>query len=271
MLFHRASAILALALGVVGVAGCAAAAYGVWLVASRLHRANDQVFDAIDRGLGSVQDRLPLVQQRVRDSKITTAEITEAVGAWTAKKVQDRIVSQLEIESRTEKLSAQLQAAELRLDASTEVVLDVRRVIELGQNLGARVDPASTDEVLGLLASLRGTAQQAEQAVDGVRRFATPAAGESVEDRLARVAKVLARILLTLVEVDRRLDEFATRLAEVRGAARQSRARTSNYITLWSVVCYGLLAWVAAGQVALCHWGWSHCRRGRLPTGQGMG
>src|SRR5438105_794586 len=117
MFMNRVAGILAVVLGVLGVAGCAAGAYCVWLVASRLDRANDTVFEAIDRGLGAVQDRVPVVQQRVRDSKVTTAEITEAVRGWAGKKVQDRVVSELEIERRVEKLSGQLQAADLRLEA----------------------------------------------------------------------------------------------------------------------------------------------------------
>jgi hypothetical protein len=250
-------------LGAVGVAGCAAGAYGVWLVASRLELAHHRVFDAIDWGLGAVQDRLPVAQRRVKDAKVTTAEVSEVVRAWAEKKVRDRIVSELEVETRVEKLSGHLQSANLRLDASTEAVLGVRRVLELGQSLGARVDPASMDEVLESLASLRAGVQQAEQAVDEVRRFATPGPGESVEDRLIRVAKVLARILLTLGDVDRRLDHFAVRVAGVRTDAQQSKARTSRYILWGSVVCYGLLVWAAAGQVALCRCGLRRCRRGR--------
>src|SRR5688572_12293027 len=101
----RVAAILALAFGVVGVAGCAAGTYGVWLVWSRLDRANDKVFEVVDRGLGVVQDRVPVVQQRVSDSKVATADITEAVREWATKKAQDRIISQLQIEGRAEKLS----------------------------------------------------------------------------------------------------------------------------------------------------------------------
>ncbi len=269
MFIRRAAGIIALAFGVIGVAGCAAGAYGVWLLAARLDRANDKVFDAIDRGLGAVEDRLPAVQRRVKDAKITTAEISDTVQTWATKKVRDRVVSELEVESRVEKLSGHLQTADVRLEASTESVLEVRRMIELGQSLGARVDPASMDQVLELLAALQAQVQQAEQAVDEVRKFATPAPGETIEDRVLRIAKVMARLLLTLSDVDRRIDHFAARLSEVRADARQLKERTSRYILLGSVVCYALLAWAAAGQIALGRCGWRLCRRGRSPAAQG--
>lgn len=268
MLVKRVAAVLALVFGIAGMAGCLAGAYGVWLVESRLARANDKVFDAVDRSLEVVQDRMLIVQQRVRESKVTTTEVTEAVREWGAKKGQDRIVSQLLIESRVEKLSGHLRAADLRLEASREAVRDVRQVLEVGQGLGAKVNPASTDAVQELLVSLQDTLQQAERAVDGVRKFATPDGGDPVEDRQAQVAKLLARVLLTLSEVERRLDDFAARLSEVRDEARQAKASTSRYIVLGSVVCYGLLAWGMAGQAALSWWGWSCSRRGRSPAGQ---
>ena len=141
-------------------------------------------------------------------------------------------------------------------------------MIELGQSLGARVDPTSMNELLELLAVLRGKVQEAEQAVEEVRQFATPDPGEAIEDRLARVAKVLARVLLTLSDIDRRLDRFAARLTEVRAEARQLKERTSRYILWGSVVGYGLLAWVAAGQVALGRCGWRRCRLDRTPAGR---
>jgi len=266
MLFKRAAAVLALVLGIAGMACCLAGAYGVWLVAFRLDRANDKVFDLVDRSLEVVQDRMSIVQQRVRESKVTTTEVTERVLEWGAKRGQDRIVSQLQIESRVETLSGHLRAVDLRLEASREAVRDVRQMLELSQGFGAKIDPASTDAVQELLASLQDTLQQAEQAVDSVQKFVTPADEDSVEDRRAKVAKLLARVLVTLSDVDRRLDDFAARLAEIRAAAQQGKSRTSHYIVLGSVVCYGLLAWGVAGQAALSWWGWSFRPR-RLPPG----
>jgi hypothetical protein len=263
MFVKRIAAVLVLACGGVGVAACGAGGYGVWLAWSRLDRVNDAVFDAADRGLGRIEDRVPAVQQRVRDATVTTAEVAGAVRAWGAEKVRDRAVARLEIEGRVEVLSGHLRAADLRLEASAEAVGDVRRVLELGRSLGARVDPAATDGVLELLAAARDAVRQAGEAVDRVRGFTTPGPGESAADRLARVAELLARVLLTLGEVDRRLDAVAARLSEARTDARELQGRTGRYLAWGAAVCYGLLAWIAAGQAALCSWGWSRCRRGR--------
>src|SRR5215470_9573520 len=107
MFFRRVVGLLALAFGLVGVGACGAGAYGVWRVQSRLNRANDKIFDAVDRGLAAVQERIPVAQERVRQSKITADEISEALRDWTTKKAQERVVAKLEIDRRADKLAGQ--------------------------------------------------------------------------------------------------------------------------------------------------------------------
>ena len=270
MLVRRGVGLLALALGLVGVIGCGAGAYGVWRVQSRLNRANDKVFDAVDRGLSSVQERIPIAQQRVRQAKLTTDEISEGLRGWATKKAQERVVEKLEIDRRAAQLAGHLQAVDLRLDASTMAVRDVRQLLELGRELGADVDPAATDDVLALLASLRGSLTEAEQTVAEVREFASPDR-ESPEERLIRIAKLLVRVLATFVEVDSQLNRCSARVSELRADAQQLKERTSNTILRVALVCYGLLAWMAAAQTALFRWGWILLRRGRPPTASPAG
>jgi uncharacterized phage infection (PIP) family protein YhgE len=264
MFFKRVVAVLALVLGIAGMAGCLAGAYGVWLVQSRLERANDKVFDAVDRSVKIVQDQIPLVQHKVKDAKITTGDVSEAFREWGAKKAKDRIVSRLQIESRAEKLSGQLKTVDHKLESSKDAVRGVRQMLEISQDLGARVDPTSMDTVQERLESLQESLQKAERAVDTVRKFAED---DPVEDRLTQVAKLLARVLLTLNDVDQRLDDFAAKLSEIRMQAQQAHATTSHYIMLGAVACYALLAWIGGGQAALIWWGWSCFRPGRLPVG----
>jgi DNA repair exonuclease SbcCD ATPase subunit len=186
--------------------------------------------------------------------------LSAAVREWAANDAKDRVVAALQIEARTAALAGNLQAADARLDASAMAMGDIRRLLDLAQSLGGQVDPTSTDQVLELIAALRGQLNEAEQAVEEVRRFANPDGG-TIEQRVAQIAKLLARVVLTLSEFEARLDEFATRLTEIRGEARQLQEQTSNYILLGAIVCYALLAWIAAGQAALCWWGVMRCRR----------
>src|SRR5262245_55825497 len=148
MFIRRIVGLVALVLGLVGVVACGAGAYGVWRVQSRLEQTNDKVFDGVDRGLTTAQERIPVARERVKQAKITADELNEALPRWATKKTQERIVAELEINARAEKLAGHLHEVDLRLDASTMAVRDVRQLLELAQDLGAEVDPALTDSVL---------------------------------------------------------------------------------------------------------------------------
>jgi len=259
MHFKRVMGLLALAFGFLGVVTCMAGVYAVSLLGSRLERTNEKAFAMIGKGLASAQDRVHGVQKRLKESKITTTEIGQRLLDWGKRNAKERLVSRHEIESRVEKLAGHLQTAESWLGTSTESIQNVQGVLQLCNAAGVPVDPASLEELLENITSLRSRLQQTEQTVDGIRAFMANKAGESGEERFSGVTKFLGRILVTTDEIDTRLEESATRLSELQTDARQSKATTSAYILVTTIGCYVLLAWIAAGQAALCLWGWTNC------------
>jgi DNA repair ATPase RecN len=271
MLFRRVTAILMLALGLPGLASCVAGGYAVWKAEARLQRANDRAFALIDQGLGSVEDRVRRTKQRVEQSRITTNEITQGLREWATREAKDRLVVQLDIEARMEKLTDQLHDADLWLEASTDSVRDLQQALELSRSLGAEVDPASLEEALETLVGIRGRLQEAEQSVDEIRGFATAVGGESDENRVARVLKLLARVVVTMTEIAPRLDRLAARISGTRADAQEGKTRTSSYILWTAIGCTVTLAWIAAGQLALCVWGLNRWRRVRSPVGPTVG
>jgi DNA repair ATPase RecN len=263
MLFKRVMWLFALAFGVLGVAACLVGVYAAWSLASRLERTNDKVFAMIDKGLASAQDRVRNVQERIKESKITSTEIGQTLQDWRMRKAKEGLVSRLEIENKAEKLAGHFQTADSWLETSAESIQSVQQVLELGNSIGAPLDPASFEDVIESIASLRSTLQQIEQTVDGIREFAADKEGESEENRLSRVTKLLGRILATIGEIDTRLGKAVTRLSELQTHARQVKATTSTYIFMTSIACYLVLAWIAVGQAALCRLGWTNCCRSR--------
>lgn len=266
MFVRRLFAILALALGLFGLVACAAGVYAVWRVEARLQWANDRVFTLFDDGLGAVRDRVVRVRDRVEASKITSSEITQKVRAWTTREAKELVAAELEIAARAENLTAQIQTADALLETSADSVRDVQRILELSRSLGGHADPASLDEVLETLTVLRGDLREVGQAADEVRGFTTTLAGESDENRVARIARALGRIAATFTQIGPRLDQFAARLSELRAEADQLEARTSTIIRRAAVGATIVLAWVALGQLALCVWGRrSFARRSPIP------
>ena len=272
MLIRRFVATFMIVLGLLGLAACAVGVYTVWKAEVRLQRANDRAFALVDRGLEAVADRVRRTQQRVEQSRITTSEITHGLRNWATREAKDRLVAKLEIETRTEKLAGQLNAADQWLEASTDSVRDVQHALELGHSLGASVDPASLEEALATLASIRGRLQEAEQSVAEVRGFATVVAGENDENRVVRVLKIMARIIVTITDIGPRLERLATRIADAQADAKEAKTRTSNYLFWAAIGCTVILAWIAAGQLALCVLGVRRFRfhRDSIIAGAGM-
>jgi DNA repair ATPase RecN len=263
MAFKRVVWLLALAFGFLGVALCMVGLYAVWALGSWLERTNDKVFAMIDKGLASAQDGVRRVKERVKESRITSTEIGKSLQDWGTMRAKEGLESRREINSRAEKLAGHLQTADSWLETSAESIRAVQQVQELGNSIGAPLDPASIEKVLKNITSLRSRLQQTERTVDGIREFTANKEGESEENRLARVTKLLGRILATIGEIDTRLDESEKQLSELQTDARQLKATTSSYILVTTIGCYVLLAWIAAGQAALCLWGWANYRQSR--------
>jgi len=250
MLFRRIVGLLALAFGFLGVAACMVGVYAAWSLGSRLETTNNRVFAIIDKGLRSGQDGVCRVQERVKESKITSTEIGQSLRDWSTRRAKEGLVSRLEFDSRAEKLAGYFQTADSWLETSVESIRGVQQVLELANSIGAPLDPASLEEVLENTTSLRSTLQQTKRKVDEIREFT--ANKESEENRLSRLAKLLGRILVTIGEIDTRLEESVKRLSKLQADARQLQATTSAYIFGTTIGCYVLLAWIAAGQAALC-------------------
>jgi hypothetical protein len=265
--FKRIVALLAVVLGLIGTAACLAGGYAVWRLGARLEQANDRAFAVLDRRLATAQDRVRGVQERVRESRLTAARILDRLRERAGDQVNERLASRLDIDARADTLAGHLRTADLWLETATESVRGVRELLELGDLVGAPAYSTAVDDAAAQLAALRAKVLQAKQAVDQIREILTPAEGESEEGRFARVSNLLARILVTVGEIDTRLDECVNRLAEAQAAAGRWEARASRCIAWTTAGCYLVLAWVAAGQAALCVCGGKRIRRSRtLPT-----
>jgi chromosome segregation ATPase len=263
MLFKRLVGLFALAAGFLGLVACITGGYWVWHLASRIDQANESVFATVDKGLASAQDRIRGVQKRVRESKMSTGKIAQNLRDWSKSRAKERLVSTVEIQQRADKLAGHLQTADQWLVTATETIRGLQHVLELGAVLGAPVDPLSLEKVLDELTSIQGRLQDTEQPISDVRDFAVDRAGESEENRLSRVLKLLASTELATGAINTRLEDSVTRLSQMQTEAQQLKTRIGNYILRTTIECYLVLAWIAAGQVALCLCGWRNCRRSR--------
>jgi hypothetical protein len=261
MVFKRFMALLALAAGFLGVVACMLAVYPIWLVGFRLVRTNERVFVAVDKSLASAQDRVHRVQKRLRESKISTSEITQSLRDWSKSKAKERFMSTVETERRADKLAGHLQTAQQRLETATESIRGIQDVLELGAGVGAPVDAMSLEKVLEALTSIQDRLQETERSVNGIRELAVNQVGASEDNRLSRIFRLLSNTEVIAGAMDDRLEDSLARLSQVQADAQQWQARISHYILLTTLAGSMLLAWIAAGQAALCLCGWKTFRR----------
>jgi hypothetical protein len=263
MLFKRFVRMLAIVVGFVGLVACVAGTYAVWSLGSRLDRANEKAFAMIDAGLAATQDRLRGVQERMKDTKHAANEIGQSLRDRGASKAKERLGSGLELESRAEMLTTYLQTADSWLETSVETIRSIQQIVELAISMDGSPDLILLEEVLDSLTSLQSTLQQTERTADGIREFAANKDGESEENRISRITKLVGQMLVTTSEMDARLEEPLIRLARLQVDTRQLKVRISNHILLLTIGGYLVLAWIAAGQAALCSWGWKNRCRSR--------
>jgi hypothetical protein len=252
MLFRRLVSLLALTLGSVGLLACIAGIYGVWLLKSRLEQANEKVGVGLDKGLASIQDRVRHAQRRIQDSEISASAMSQQLRAWSAEKARERLVTQLDIEARANRLAAQLQSADAIMESSTDLVQGSREILVIANQLGASVDPVSLESVLDILDDARSKLQEAERSVSEMSKLVAVKDGISEQTRLTGTLKLVTHTLVTIGGIHARLDQAVAGLSELQTEAKLLSARMSNYIFFAAILACLLLLWVAAGQAALC-------------------
>jgi len=250
-----------LLIGVLGVALCVAAGVFVFRVAARVTQANDRVFDGVDAALVAGRDRVLAAERRVQEAKITTEDVRQGVESWARREAAQRVASQPEIENTIARLGLGLQRVDDGLEISRTSLQNVQQALGLASSLGAAADPALVDPFLEKVNALRGRVSESTETVDAIRtRIQAVATGESLEERLGRLAQLTLRVVLTLGDIDARLGEVADGLVASRSRAQGMRERLGRYILLAEIGAFVLVAWMAVGQIVLARYGWTKVR-----------
>ncbi len=256
--------LLATVLGLLGTVVCVAAIAVVWFAGSRLSETNEIAFDRIDNALAAVGVRVGDAQTRVEESKITTEDIRQSVRSWTGKEANERLASRLDVEEKAQRLVAGLQQADVWLEASGASMQRVQQALVMGSSLGAPVNAELVDPLLEQLGEVRGRLQQTTETVDGIRERVTKTTEDNgLEGRVDELAQLAVRVVATLGEVDSRLGESAVKVADAQTNAQQLGSKTHTYIVAMGICAVLLIAWMMAGQVALCRYGWKGYRQWR--------
>jgi hypothetical protein len=196
------------------------------------------------------------VQKRVQDSKITTEDVRQGVEDWARREATQRLASRPEVENKVERLALGLRQADVWLEMSGTSIQAVQQAFEL-----ASADATVADPLLERLTDVRGRLKQATETVEAIRdRVVQAAEGESLEERIRRLAELALRVVATLGEIDSRLGQFAERFVTAQARGQERKDRTHNYIVMGKVCALVLILWMAVGQVFLGRHGWTRYR-----------
>ncbi len=179
-------------------------------------------------------------------------------------KAKERLASAVEIKSRVEKNVSRLQTADQLLQKSMDSIGVIRHAREWLVLIGVPADSISPEKVLEKLTSTQGKLREIERSVDGVGEFTVNRVGEAEDNRLSRVFEMLGNTELTAGAIDTRLEDSANRLSQMQADAQQLKASISTYILVTTIGGLLVFAWIAAGQAALCLFGWKNCSRSRF-------
>jgi len=253
---HRILGTFPLVLGFLGVAACLLGAYASWELATGARAANRQLFDAADHGLNTAETRLRRVQATVGNMRITREEFEEKIKSITQNQARERIAEELELAQRADRLSAMIDVADARLESALDSLGTLQKLLELCRSAGADVNPATIQEVSAVVAGVRGDFQQVGEKVREVRDFGKAIEGESEGNRIARVVRVLTRVLATIADLDSRLNVGTERLEGLRIQTHTWQHRADVAIQRILAVALLVLVWIAAGQWTLFRSGW---------------
>jgi hypothetical protein len=262
--FRRLLHLLTAVIGVLGVAICVAAGAVVWLTGARLIQANENVFDRVDTTLAAGRDRVLDVQRRVQESKITTEDVRQGVENWARREGSQRLASRPEVDLAVDRLSQGLRQADAWLELSGASLQTVQQTLDLARTLGASGDGAVVDPLLDRLSASRRQLAESTETVDAVREWVDRAAeGETLEERISRLAQLTLRVVTSLSDIDARLGQFADGFTATRARGQQLKNQTHRYIVTAAICALVLIAWMAIGQFFLGRHGWTHYQRQR--------
>jgi CHASE3 domain sensor protein len=269
-------------LGFLGVIGCAVGMAAALWVGGRLDRANDRSFAAVQRSLTAARDLVVRAQDRARE--MAAEDLGGAVRDWGKRAIAPELAARFD--ARAARVGQRLEQADVWLETSAASVRTIARTMELIGTVGGAGDgdDGNRDDERPLavaadrIGELGARLQQVIATVDDIRRQAAPMAAAATarmedrareDERIPRLTRLADGVSAALRQIESRLGEAADRLSERQASAERLRVRVHRHIVLAVVGMVMVLAWMGAGQAALCAYGWKRWRAREQPAASG--
>jgi hypothetical protein len=266
---NRFLGILSTALGFLGIVACLAAGYGSWRAADEARDGNRRLCEAGRTGLIAVQDRIRRVDERIDAARLEGEEVSRWIRELTKQEARERIAEQVQIESRVDRITSKMTVADDWLESANETLALAQKILKLGRTREAGANAERISEITGAIDEVRTELSSVQQQLLVVRNFGKEVDGEHLDERIARVVRILTAILAATRLLDSRLEQCQDRLLDLREQTLSWEHKIDAAIRRALAIVALVLAWMAAGQWCLFRSGLRRLRRAgrRSPEG----
>jgi hypothetical protein len=266
---RRLFTILALGLGLVGTIACIAAIFALWTACARLRGTTEAVFGKISDSLIVVQERSERERNRITESAITAESLASNLRNWTGREASERLALQLNVTEKSDRLRVVLQQADDWLALSRSSAELVQQALSIGNASGAQIDTGFADALIKEIVSLRTKLAEAAEVVGKLHECAAAMGEEETrQERIEQAIPLALRVAATLGSIETRFEKFKSRLSKSQADLQELKNRTLKWIRGAMIAAFLLVAWMAAGQAALCCIAWKGLRSEQTPTAE---
>ncbi|KAA5539442.1 hypothetical protein FYK55_24215 [Roseiconus nitratireducens] len=248
----RALRLIPMILGVLGIALCLVALFGLWTIRSRLDRVNREVFRKADSALVAADEQLERTRDQLASSKLTAQGVVDQLKAWSQVEAVEELDDRMQLSQKLDRFSFGLRQADHWMQMASTTADHADGLLSMAHEAGLAVDPGRLDGLRTDIQDLRSKLTDASEKVDLLSQRWSGEREDSSETLSAKPALQTASALIaTVSDVETRLSDFQQRLGDVRTLATSLEAKSSGWIFWVAVALTAFVLWMAAGQYAL--------------------
>jgi hypothetical protein len=245
-------------LGSIGVLTCIAAIALLWVVSVRIERRAEGLFEKMDGSLAVIRRRVLGLHQRVAEAAITAGELEKSLRAWTRESATAQLAARIEDSERVRRLASTLEETEHWLEISESSLKVIQEIVALRNEAASATDSDSVDRLLEEVATLRTQFAEITKFVANIHESITKTGDDkTLADRLRQIERLAVLIVAKVTSVSEHLDRLADRLSEAQVRVQELKSETRSWFLIGTTGVSLLLAWMSAGQVALCVLAWN--------------
>ncbi len=255
----RLVGLLAMLLGVVGVAACLAGLVGTWVVRARLDTTIAGIVERVDGVLSTLEERTGQANRRIGDTRDSARRLNE--------RVQQRVAQWRDVPADE---APDLDEIERQLYSRIQLGRDWIGFVQSGVDLAEQfVEMLNSTSIFvqqesktprDVVAAVRGGRQEIQEAFELVEEVRTHLEGirdhQDLDANARQIESLSSRIDSSLKNVHQFGKDLEAAIAQMGTDVANLGNRIRRQILIFAVIANLILVWLAVAQVSLAIHGW---------------